>query len=177
MLAVRVPPSASRTSQSIQSVRSPTFARSTTARRLRPISRWISTVRPSTLPPRSRALRVLVLPGNIPYSAVSQPLPLPMRNGGTANSTQQGQSTVVRPMRTRTLPGAWRVYRRRKVRERSSSGARPSWRFAGVTFHFPRGSFVAEQPMQQRLLGVHAVARLLEDDTAVAIEHVAGHFL
>ena len=53
-----------------------------------------------------RALRVDVLPGNMPYSAVNQPLPEPARNGGTLASTQQVQSTVVRPMLTRTLPGA-----------------------------------------------------------------------
>ena len=55
--AVRVPPSASSTSQSSHSVRSPSLARSTTARRLRPMSRWISNDRPSTLPPLSRGLR------------------------------------------------------------------------------------------------------------------------
>ncbi len=71
--------------------------------------RWISTERPSTLPPRSRGLRVWVLPGSMAYSAVSQPLPLPTRKGGTAASTQQVQRTAVRPMRTRTLPGAWPV--------------------------------------------------------------------
>ena len=70
------------------------------------MSRWISTLRPSTLPPLSRALRVEVLPGSMLYSAVSQPLPVPTRNGGTVGSTQQVHSTIVRPMRTRTLPGA-----------------------------------------------------------------------
>ena len=33
----------------------------------------------------------------MPYSAVSQPLPLPTRKSGTFGSTQQVQSTVVRP--------------------------------------------------------------------------------
>ena len=32
-----------------------------------------------------------------------------VKNGGTTGSTQQVQRTVVRPMRTSTLPGAWRV--------------------------------------------------------------------
>src|SRR5665647_2172339 len=50
MLAVRVPPSAWITSQSIWMVRSPSSDNSATARRLRPIRRWISCVRPDCLP-------------------------------------------------------------------------------------------------------------------------------
>ena len=50
MDAVRVPPSAWITSQSIQTVRSPNFSRSTTARRERPMRRWISWVRPEARP-------------------------------------------------------------------------------------------------------------------------------
>ena len=73
------------------------------------MSRWISTLRPSILPPRSRGLRVPVLPGNMPYSAVSQPLPLPTKKAGTAGSTVHVHSTKVRPWRTNTLPGACRV--------------------------------------------------------------------
>ena len=46
MAAVRVPPSAWITSQSSWIVRSPSAGRSTTARSARPISRWISCVRP-----------------------------------------------------------------------------------------------------------------------------------
>ena len=48
--AVRVPPSAWSTSQSMHSVRGPSRSRSTTARSERPMSRWISTLRPSSLP-------------------------------------------------------------------------------------------------------------------------------
>ena len=48
--AVRVPPSACSTSQSIQIVRWPIFFRSTTARSERPMRRWISDERPSSLP-------------------------------------------------------------------------------------------------------------------------------
>ena len=48
--AQRVPPSAWSTSQSSQSVRSPSASKSVTARSARPISRWISTVRPFCLP-------------------------------------------------------------------------------------------------------------------------------
>ena len=48
--AQRVPPSAWRTSQSSQSVRSPSALKSHTERIARPISRWISIVRPSGRP-------------------------------------------------------------------------------------------------------------------------------
>ena len=104
MLAVRVPPSASSTSQSTVIERSPRASRSTTARRLRPISRWISVVRPSTLP-TSRRLRGLVLPGSMLYSAVTQPRPLPAIHGGTVGSTLAVQSTVVRPGRDQHAAG------------------------------------------------------------------------
>ena len=57
--AVRVPPSAWMTSQSTVICRSPSAWRSTTERRLRPISRWISTVRPPCLPARRLAPRAL----------------------------------------------------------------------------------------------------------------------
>jgi len=59
--------------------------------------------RPSTLPPRFRGE---VLPGNMLYSAVTQPLPLPNSQGGTFSSTLAVQSTVVRPALTCTRPGA-----------------------------------------------------------------------
>ena len=83
MLAVLVPPSASNTSQSIQRVRSPSFSKFTIARKLRPISLWISTLRPSTFPDRSLDFRFPVLPGSMEYSADSQPFPLPNKKGGT----------------------------------------------------------------------------------------------
>jgi hypothetical protein len=50
MAAVRVPPSACSTSQSTVICRSPSAGRSTTVRSERPISRWISCVRPDCLP-------------------------------------------------------------------------------------------------------------------------------
>ena len=58
MAAVRVPPSACNTSQSTQIVRAPIFSKSTAARMARPMSRWISDARPSSLPlVMSRGLR------------------------------------------------------------------------------------------------------------------------
>ena len=113
MAAVRVPPSACSTSQSRWMVRSPSRFRSVTARRLRPISRWISCVRPDCLPrAASRSLRVWVARGNMPYSAVTQPCPLPRRKGGTLSSTLAVHSTRVSPKLTSTEPSAWRVKRR-----------------------------------------------------------------
>ena len=106
MLSVRVPPSASSTSQSMVIVRGPRASKSTTARKLRPISRWISVVRPSTLF-RSRRLRGEVLPGSMLYSAVAQPVGFSMWafQGGTLSSTLAVQRIVVRPAWINTLPG------------------------------------------------------------------------
>jgi len=71
-----VPPSACSTSQSTQTVRSPSASKSTTERIARPISRWISTVRPPCLPrDASRSVRSPVDAGRSEYSAVTQPRP------------------------------------------------------------------------------------------------------
>ncbi len=78
MAAVRVPPSACSTSQSRTMVFSPRALVSMTARRLRPMSRLISWVRPPMRPlTLSRSERVLVARGSMAYSAVTQPVPLP----------------------------------------------------------------------------------------------------
>ena len=72
------------------------------------MSRWISIVRPPTLPcDASRVVRVLVARGSIPYSAVTQPLPVPRRNGGTRSSTEAAQITLVWPTSMSTEPSAW----------------------------------------------------------------------
>ena len=87
MEAVRVPPSAWITSQSTLIWRSPRAFRSTTARRERPIRRWISWVRPDCLPDAaSRRPRVWVARGSMPYSAVTQPAPLLRIQPGTLSS-------------------------------------------------------------------------------------------
>ena len=110
MAAVRVPPSACSTSQSSVMVRSPSAARSNTARSERPIRRWISCVRPLCLPrAASRSLRVWVARGSMPYSAVTQPAPEPRRCGGTRSSTEAVHSTCVRPKATSTEPSACSV--------------------------------------------------------------------
>ena len=124
--AQRVPPSACSTSQSILSVRSPSAARSVTARRLRPMSLWISWVRPDCLPSlASRRPRVCVARGSIPYSAVSQPSPRPFMNGGTPSSTLTVHSTRVSPISTSTEPSACLVKPRVKRSGRNSSARRP----------------------------------------------------
>jgi hypothetical protein len=108
MAAVRVPPSAWSTSQSRTSVFSPSAFVSITARRLRPISREISWVRPPILPlTASRSPRVFVALGSIAYSAVTQPCPLPRRQRGTPSVKDAAHSTRVRPNSTSTLPSAW----------------------------------------------------------------------
>ena len=81
--AQRVPPSACSTSQSSHKVRSPSASKSHTARSARPISRWISTVRPSGRPRETpRCVRSPVEAGSSEYSAVIQPRPLPRSQRG-----------------------------------------------------------------------------------------------
>ena len=98
--AQRVPPSAWSTSQSSQSVRSPSALKSNTPRTARPISRWISTVRPPCLPRlASRSVRSPVEAGSSEYSAVTQPRPWCISQRGTRSSTEAVQRTIVRPWR------------------------------------------------------------------------------
>ena len=102
--AVRVPPSASSTSQSRMIVRSPNAVRSVTARRLRPISRWISWARPPVW--ALRVVRSAVARGSMPYSAVTQPRPCPRSQFGARSSTVAVHRTRVRPMCTSAEPSA-----------------------------------------------------------------------
>src|SRR5215210_8391932 len=119
--AVRVPPSAWRTSQSSTIWRSPVSTRSVTDRSERPIRRWISWVRPDGLPLlTSRFERSDVDPGSIEYSAVSHPDPLPRIHGGTRSSTDAVHSTRVLPIDTSTDPGANSVKSRWNDRGRRS---------------------------------------------------------
>jgi hypothetical protein len=93
-----VPPSAWSTSQSIQSVRSPSASKSSTERSARPISRWISTVRPFCFPAlASRCVRTPVEAGSSEYSAVSQPRPWSRIQRGTPSSSEAVQRTFVFP--------------------------------------------------------------------------------
>ena len=98
------------TSQSTWMVRSPIRSRSIAARSARPISRWISCVRPDCLPrAASRSLRVFVERGSMPYSAVTHPRAVPFRCGGTCSSTLAVHSTRVSPHSISTEPSACRV--------------------------------------------------------------------
>ena len=129
--AVRVPPSACSTSQSRVIVRSPICFMSTAARSERPISRWISCVRPPTRPwIASRAPRSCVARGSIEYSAVIHPWPLPRRCIGTRSSTLAVIHTRVRPISIRHEPSACTLTPSSIFTGRSWSGARPSRRAA-----------------------------------------------
>ena len=131
--AVRVPPSAWITSQSSTIWRSPSSLRSVTARSERPISRWISCVRPDCLPlAASRLPRVCVARGSMPYSAVTQPSPLPRRNGGTFSSIDAVTSTLVSPKPISTEPSACLVKRGSIVIVRIWSGVRPLGRMGSL---------------------------------------------
>ncbi len=105
--AVRVPASACSTSQSTVIVRSPSLARSVTERSERPISRWISWVRPPGRPLfTSRGERSFVDAGSIEYSPVTQPFPVPFSQRGASSDTDAAISTRVLPIENRTDPPA-----------------------------------------------------------------------
>src|SRR5262245_23907492 len=126
--AVRVPPSACSTSQSMVICCSPSACMSTTERSDRPISRWISRVRPPCLPAlASRRMRSPVERGSMPYSAVTQPLPELRIQVGTFSSRLAVHSTWVSPNFTRQEPSACLEMPRSKEMARISSG----WRFDG----------------------------------------------
>src|SRR5450631_2778338 len=101
-------------------------------RNARPTRREISWVRPPRRPfTDSRSLRVVVDRGNIAYSPVTQPSPLPLRHRGTPSVTLAAHSTRVRPNSTSTEPSAWSSQLRVMVIDRNSSFARPSSRLVG----------------------------------------------
>lgn len=79
--------------------------KSTTARSERPISRWISCVRPEG-DLDSRGTRTRLARGSMPYSAVIQPLFWPFSQFGTFSSTLAVQTTWVLPNFTRQEPSA-----------------------------------------------------------------------
>src|SRR5579875_381057 len=116
-------------SQSTMIWRSPRARRSQTARSERPISRWISCVRPDCRPRvASRATRSAEDPGSSEYSAVSQPRPDPRSQRGTSSSTEAVHSTFVFPIETSTEPGANSVKSRTSSSGRQASTGRPSRR-------------------------------------------------
>src|SRR5689334_19363066 len=132
---------------------SPSWDRSIAARRLRPISRLISCVRPPMRPRTdSRSERVCVERGSIAYSAVTQPRPEPLRQRGTPSVALAATSTRVPPNSMRHEPSAWSSQPRVIETGRSWSAARPSGR---VT----RGRLPASH-QEQRLAEGRLPARL-----------------
>ncbi len=120
MAAVRVPPSACSTSQSITIVFSPSAFVSTTARRARPIRREISWVRPPMRPlTLSRSFRLFVARGSMEYSAVTHPLPLPVNQRGTPLVKEAVHSTLVPPKLISADPSACALQPRSMVISRS----------------------------------------------------------
>src|SRR6478609_9127685 len=67
----------------------------------------------------------------IAYSAVTQPLPVSFKNGGTFSSTEAVQMTQVSPARMSAEPSGSFSQSGVIVRGRSSSGRRPSGRVMG----------------------------------------------
>src|SRR3990170_6146003 len=101
-------PSACMTSQSIQTVLSPNISRSTTERSALPMRRWISCVRPPIFPlADSRTILELADRGSMAYSAVTHPLFLSLRWGGTFSSLVAVQMTLVSPTSIKTDPSAY----------------------------------------------------------------------
>jgi hypothetical protein len=113
-------------------------------RRLRPISRWISWVRPVSLPlTDSRAMRCCEERGSMPYSAVTQPVPFPLKNGGTLSSTVAEQSRCVSPHSTRQEASANFIAPRKSRIGRRLPGSRPSTRSCAFIADTP---FLPSQP-------------------------------
>ena len=74
------------------------------------MSRWISVARGFSFSLlMSRLFRLAVARGSIAYSAVTQPLPLSRRKGGTFSSTVALQMTFVSPNSIKTEPSAYFV--------------------------------------------------------------------
>ena len=116
---------------------------STTARRLRPTRREISWVRPPILPlTDSRSMRSLVERGSIAYSAVTQPLPLPVIQRGTPLVKDAVHSTRVSPNEISAEPSACSLQPRSMVTGRSWSGVRPSARSFTVVVSVMRCPFL-----------------------------------
>src|SRR4051812_42333772 len=74
----------------------------------------------------------------MPYSAVTQPLPLPRSQEGRLVSTEAVHSTRVSPKATRQLPSAWRVKPGSMTISRIWSGARPEGRMEFLSLEFAR---------------------------------------
>src|SRR5262245_16481543 len=95
-------------------------------------------VRPDCLPAEaSRRVRSDVARGNMPYSAVIQPRPWPLSQGGSRSSSVAVTSTWVSPNFTKQEPSAYFTTPRSSDTARSSSGARRLGRMA-MSFGFSK---------------------------------------
>src|SRR5699024_4735839 len=120
---------------------SPSALVSTTARRLRPMSREISWVRPETLPRTdSREVRSPVARGSIAYSAVTHPRFLPFNQRGTPSVKLAVHSTLVLPNETTAEPSAWADQPVSMVTSRSWETVRSSARVAKSTTRYGIGN-------------------------------------
>src|SRR5580693_6332605 len=128
--------------------RSPKAERSQIARSERPTRRWISWVRPDCLPAAaSRRIRSCVDRGSMPYSAVTQPLPEPLRKGGAFSSRLAVTSTWVSPNLTKQEPSAWREKPGVRLTALRASGPRLEWRMGLVYLEGEgRGGYLAALP-------------------------------
>src|SRR5262245_18275648 len=178
--AVRVPPSASSTSQSSVIVRSPNAVRSVTARSERPISRWISCARPPVW--LERGVRSPVARGSMPYSAVTQPFCCPRSQPGTRSSTLAVHSTRVLPIDTSAEPSACVATPRCTLKPRIWRGLLPSWRWnaagsAGFASSWARiaAGLRVTGSLRRRGRGLaHGVVRTLEPRQVGLVHHAHG---
>jgi hypothetical protein len=69
----------------------------------------------------------------MPYSAVTQPLPVLRRKGGTRSSTVAVHSTCVSPNLARQEPSAYLAILGSRETERIVPGARPEGRITGLS--------------------------------------------
>src|SRR5256884_9358328 len=168
------------TSQSTVIWRSPSAGRSSTARRLRPIRRWISMVRPDCLPAEaSRRVRSEVARGSMPYSAVIQPGPWPLSQGGSRSSSVAVTSTWVSPNFTKQEPSAYLTTPRSSETARSSSGARRLGRMAMSFGRQIGGRFVsrAGEGGKGRYTGVLAKPAQLRPEKNATMKHADVPFV
>src|ERR1700748_2435891 len=92
-------------------------------------------------------MRSWVERGSMPYSAVTQPLPEPLRKGGALSSRLAVTSTWVSPNLTRQEPSAWREKPGVRLTALRASAPRLEWRMALVYLEAEeRGGYLAPLP-------------------------------
>src|SRR5690349_12694794 len=90
----------------------------------------------------------------MPYSAVTHPLPVPRRNGGTRSSVEAVQITLVLPTSINTDPSACRRYPGVMRVGRIAPASRPSSRVMKQSLSFPnRSSRARKRPAKIEVAG------------------------